>query len=159
MVSEGINGKAVLRLPPLVARVDRVAAAVVGVHAVLVIAVLFVFVATRAGTGLLQELGLVLVALVILPIGITYHVRQADKVGAALVLGAMSASAILGVLQHFVLGGQTNVLAVRGQTTDTLSRVFELVAGAQALAALAGIVLALAALKRRSALLSILWLP
>jgi hypothetical protein len=94
---------------------------------------------------------------VILPIGITYHVRQADKVGAGLLLVAMSASATLGILQHFVLGGPTSVLTVRGQTTDTLSRVFELVTGAQALAALAGIILALAALKRRSALLSILW--
>jgi hypothetical protein len=158
-MTNAVNGKAVLRLPRLVAKVDRVLAAVVMVQAVLVLADFLLLGLLAGGVALLEGACLAVFGIVGPAIGVTRHFRAAAQDGVALVLASAAGSLVLGVLFHFVLGGPAGVRVVVHSGATVLARVFEVAVTLQVAASAAAVLVAALALRRRTSILSLGRLP
>jgi hypothetical protein len=158
-MTNAVNGKAVLRLPRLVAKVDRVLAAVVMVQAVLVPADFLLLGLLAGGVALLEGACLAVFGIIGPAIGVTRHFRVAARDGVALVLASAAGSLVLGVLFHFVLGGPAGVRVVVHSGATVLARVFEVAVTLQVTASAAAVLVAALALRRRTSILSLGRLP
>ncbi|QRP48602.1 hypothetical protein [Amycolatopsis sp. FDAARGOS 1241] len=152
---DAVNGKVVLRLPRLVARVDRAMAVAAAVHAGLVLADFVLLGLLAGGLPVLKELFLVVLGLAGPAIGITRHFRSATRDGAGLVIVSSAGSLLLGVLWHFVLGGPGSLRVALRSGVPVLTRVFEVSVTLQVAAAAAALLLAAFAFRRRTSILSI----
>ncbi|GAA5156434.1 MULTISPECIES: hypothetical protein [Amycolatopsis] len=158
-MTNAVNGKAVLRLPRLAGKVDRVLAAVVTVQAVLVLAGFLLLGLLAGGVALLEGACLTVSGVVGPAIGITRHFRVAARHGVALVLASASGSLVLGVLFHFVLAGSARLRVVVGSGGGALARVPEVCATLQVAASAAAVLVAVLVLGRRTSILSLGRLP
>jgi hypothetical protein len=158
-MTNAVNGKAVLRLPRLVARVDRAMAVVVTVQAVLVLADFLVLGLFVGGLALLEGACLALFGIIGPAIGVTRHFRVAARDGAGLVIASAAGSLLLGVLFHFVLGGPAGLRIVVHSGASVVARVFEVSVTLQVAASAAALLVAALAFRRRASILSIGCLP
>jgi hypothetical protein len=158
-MTNAVNGKAVLRLPRLAGKVDRVLAAVVTAQAALVLADFLLLGLLAGGVALLEGACLAVFGVVGPAIGVTRHFRVAARDGAVLVLASASGSLVLGVLFHFVLGGPARVRVVVHSGATVLARVFEVAVTLQVAASAAALLVAMLALRRRTSILSLGRLP
>ena len=154
-MTNAVNGKAVLRLPRLAGKVDRVLAAVVTAQAVLVLAGFLVLGLLAGGVAPLEGACLAVSGIVGPAIGVTRHFRVAARDGVALVLASASGSLVLGVLFHFVPGGPAGVRVVLHSGAGVLGRVFEVCVTLQVAASAAVVLVAALALRRRTSILSL----
>ncbi|WP_326835194.1 hypothetical protein VSH64_09755 [Amycolatopsis rhabdoformis] len=154
-MTDAINGKAVLRLPRLVARVDRAMATVAVAQSVLVL-VSFVLLGLLArGAPLLESLLLVVFGVIGTTIGTVRHFRVAARDGAVIVIGSAAGAFVVGVLWHFVLGGPGNIHVALRSGAPVLARFFEAFVTLHLVAAAATVLLAGLAFRRRTAILAI----
>jgi hypothetical protein len=158
-MTNAVNGKAVLRLPRLVARVDRAMAVVVTVQAVLVLADFLVLGLFVGGLALLEGACLALFGIIGPAIGVTRHFRVAARDGAGLVIASAAGSLLLGVLFHFVLGGPAGLRIVVHSGASVVARIFEVSVTLQVAASAAALLVAAPAFRRRASILSIGCLP
>jgi hypothetical protein len=158
-MTNAVNGKAVLRLPRLVARVDRAMAVVVTVQAVLVLADFLVLGLFVGGLALLEGACLALFGIIGPAIGVTRHFRVAARDGAGLVIASAAGSLLLGVLFHFVLGGPAGLRIVVHSGASVVARIFEVSVTLQVAASAAALLVAALAFRRRASILSIGCLP
>lgn len=154
-MTNAVNGKAVLHLPRLVARVDRAMAAVVAVQAALVLADFLLLGLLAGGVALLEGASLAVIGILGAAIGVTRHFRVAARDGAGVVLVSAAGSLVLGVLFHFVLGGPAGVRAVVHSGAPVVARVFEVSVVLQLAASAAALLVAARACRRRVSILSI----
>ncbi|MEU4674329.1 hypothetical protein AB0F91_41805 [Amycolatopsis sp. NPDC023774] len=154
-MTDAVNGKAVLRLPRLVARDDRAMAAVAAVQAALVLMDFVLLGLLAGGVPLLEPLFLVVFGIIGTAIGIARHLRFAARDGAALVIVSAAGALILGVLWHFVLGGPGNIRIALRSGVPVLARVFEASVTLHLVAAAATVLLGVLAFRRRTSILSI----
>ncbi|QYN19210.1 hypothetical protein [Amycolatopsis sp. DSM 110486] len=154
-----VNGKVVLRLPRLVARVDRAMAFAAAVHAALVLADFLLLGLLVGGVPVLEESFLVVFGIIGPAIGITRHFRAASRDGASLVIVSAACSLILSVLWHFVLGGPSSLRVALRSGVPVVARVFEVSVTLHVAAAAAALLLAALAFRRRASILSIGRMP
>jgi hypothetical protein len=157
-VTDAVNGKPVLRLPRLVARVDRAMAAAAAVLAALVLADFLLLGLLVGGAPLLVESCLVVFGVIGPAIGITRHFRVAARGGAGLVIVSATGSLVLGVLCHFVLGGPGSLRVAVRSGVAVVARAFEVAVALHVAAAAAALLLAALAFRRRTSILSIGWI-
>ncbi|RSD09237.1 hypothetical protein [Amycolatopsis eburnea] len=157
-MTNAVNGKAVLHLPRLVARVDRLMAAAVTAQAVLVLADFLLLGLLAGGVALLEGACLAVFGIVGPAIGVTRHFRVAARDGAGLVLASAAGSLVLGLLFHFALGGPAS-LRVIVHSGASLARLFEVSVTLQVAASAAAVLVAALALRRRTSILSLGRLP
>lgn len=157
-MTNAVNGKAVLHLPRLVTRVDRLMAAAVTAQAVLVLADFLLLGLLAGGVALLEGACLAVFGIVGPAIGVTRHFRVAARDGAGLVLASAAGSLVLGVLFHFALGGPAS-LRVVVHSGASVARLFEVSVTLQVAASAAALLVAVLALRRRTSILSLGRLP
>lgn len=149
------NGKAVVRLPPLVSSVDRFTGAAVGTQSVLVLADFAVLGAARVPIGLAESVLMVTAGFVVPVVGVAGHLRHASRLGVWFVTASLACSFVLGVLFHFVLDTGTTLRRIRVDGFGSLARVYETTATLQVLTALVGVIIAAVAWRRRAKLLTL----
>ncbi|QRP48521.1 hypothetical protein [Amycolatopsis sp. FDAARGOS 1241] len=141
-VAPRVNGKAVVKDPPLVARIDRLMLATVLVHFPITSA----HAALHLGAGVVldvAQLAFVVVVIIALPVYAIY--RHRGTAGAVLLVGSMAASFLFGFFFHFFSDTGDNIAHVHGGS----AMPFSVTALVPAVVELFGTVLAAAVLRRR----------
>ncbi|MFI5615738.1 hypothetical protein [Amycolatopsis sp. NPDC051903] len=144
-VAPRVNGKAVLKDPPLVARIDRLMLATVVGHFLITSA--HAVLHLGAGVDLsVAQLAFVVVVIIALPLYAIYrHYRHRGTAGAVLLVVSMAASFLFGFSFHFFSGTGDNIAHVHGGW----ALPFGVTAFALTVVELFGTVLAGAVLRRR----------
>jgi hypothetical protein len=143
-----VNGKAVVKDPPLVARIDRLMLTVVIAH--LVLAGLHGI--AHVGGGIASSVGQVTYAAAVILVsvyGIYRHYRYPGRAGAVLVVVSMAGAFVFGTYFHFLSGTEDNIRHVHSATAGRWAMPFDLSAVLLAILELFGTALAYAVLRRR----------
>ncbi|QRP48581.1 hypothetical protein [Amycolatopsis sp. FDAARGOS 1241] len=154
-MKDAVNGKPVLRLPRLVARVDRAMATAAIVQAAFVLADFLLLGLLVRGVPLVEELVLVVVGILGPTIGVTRHFRAATRGGSGLVMASTAGSLILGLVYHFVLDGPGSLRFVLRSGATVVGRMFELSVTLHVMGAAVASLLAVFAFRRRTSVLAI----
>lgn len=158
-MTDPVNRKAMIRLPLLVARVDRAMAATAAVQAVLVFADFLLLGLLVGGAPPLQASCLVVFGIVGPAIGTTRHFRVAARDGAGLVIASTTVSLAFGILYYFVPGGLSDLRVAVGSGAPVIASVFELSVTLHLVAVAATLLFATLAFRRRTSVLSIGRIP
>ncbi|MEU8632605.1 hypothetical protein AB0C38_10580 [Amycolatopsis sp. NPDC048633] len=143
-----INGKAVVKDPPLVARIDRLMLAVVivqfvlaGLHGV-----------AHLGGSVASDIGQLVYASAVIVMslyGSYRHYRHPGRAGAVLLVISMAGAFIFGAYFHFLADTEDNIRHVHSATAGSWAMPFDLTAVLLAILELFGTALAYAVLRRR----------